>query len=618
MNSRLLLIALLFAGTMVSAEPSIQFITEDNQLTIKCSDGQVITVPVQIMEAFDFFEGFIETFDHPKARVTPSQGENSVCSLNAECQFCLPCTSTVFRLLIDLIKTTTDYPLELTIQLESLSPRELISLIRAVKVLCLKEPFQAKLEELVSPILKKLSFIVNLHNIELEEIIADMYEMSWQNIILPEAPKALLMEDYLKDDCSKLFLIKKECCQTTFQYFENSREFFVYDVPTNEKGKYKRRSFFIKPDQRLFEPSDYSSRNGIVNFNSEKTLCAVECDYNVKVIDKSTGEIIFSVAHSSRIVSIDFSHNGTFLMTRSDDGIVKITNIQSGETIITRACPLQNVFVLEPMKIFTFSSDEKYGVVIVGEYDNRKIEVINLITGILCYTIDNANGLREIVLSPDGTLFAAMYYSDAVKIIELATGQTLCTITSYECQRMFAIGFSFDGELLVINNYCIPVSCIKAYTFFEKLFLQTLKAQNPHVTADELPQHLQEILTTIPHRLQKEFIRKPTLKEMVTKKVKSAYAYLSSFQPLFSKKHNLENPCCLQNDCLVDSQAKAATTHVEQAIDDNSIPIEDRCPSGEHNKKQGCCGCSYDESYKSKEGVLYDDSGSEEIFYNCQ
>ena len=141
MNNRfLLLIGLLFAGTMVSAEPSIQFITEDNQLTIKCSDGQVITVPVQIMEAFDFFEGFIETFDHPKARVTPSQGENSVCSLNAECQFCLPCTSTVFRLLIDLIKTTTDYPLELTIQLESLSPRELISLIRAVKVLCLKEP----------------------------------------------------------------------------------------------------------------------------------------------------------------------------------------------------------------------------------------------------------------------------------------------------------------------------------------------------------------------------------------------------------------------------------------------------------------------------------------------
>ena len=188
MNSRLLLIALLFAGTMVSAEPSIQFITEDYQLTIKCSDGQVITVPVEIIKEFDFFNHFIDFFNHPEARITPYfEKHNTTFSFNGDGQFCLGCTARTLQLLIDVITTTTDQSLELTGQLQSLSSKDLESLIRVAKVLCVKQRFLEKLEKMLIPIFRHPNFITAfLDDVYLQEIMYHIDEMNWKTYLEDE------------------------------------------------------------------------------------------------------------------------------------------------------------------------------------------------------------------------------------------------------------------------------------------------------------------------------------------------------------------------------------------------------------------------------------------------
>ena len=268
-----------------------------------------------------------------------------------------------------------------------------------------------------------------------------------------------------------------------------------------------------------------------------KYLATGSADKTATITDIETGQTIRTINHEDSVCSIAFSPDGKYLATGSWDRTAKVTDIETGQTICT-------INHQGSVRSVALSPDGKY--LATGSAD-KTATITDIETGQTIRTINHASLVCSVAFSPDGKYLATGSWNNTAKITDSVTGQTICTINHQG--SVYSVAFSPDRKYLAVNSYCIP---IEQYYSTQSILIDSLASHTPRLSYEQLSPNMQQLLFTLPEGLRSQLV--------------------------------------------TDIPEQSAIMHQASSdqVDDNPIPLEHRCPSGEHNTRQGCCGCGYE------------------------
>ncbi len=202
-----------------------------------------------------------------------------------------------------------------------------------------------------------------------------------------------------------------------------------------------------------------------------------------------------------------------------------------------------------------------------GSYD-QTAKVTDIATGETLCTINHTGTVNAVAFSPDGKFLATGSFDNTAKITDISTGQTLCTIIDNGWVNNVA--FSPNEKILLIGGHRIP---IEEYDPMQSTLINALECHTPRLSFKKLSPEMQEILFTLPENVQTQLITAIPKKTVLAFLQSKMTAALSTIHSGFAKH----------------------STTSDLSDDGNPIPLKHRCPSGEHDTRQGCCGCGYDD-----------------------
>ncbi|SCO92770.1 related to WD40-repeat protein (notchless protein) [Fusarium oxysporum] len=141
--------------------------------------------------------------------------------------------------------------------------------------------------------------------------------------------------------------------------------------------------------------------------------------------------------HTDWVISVAFSNDGKLITSGSDDGIVKIWNIETGEEERTLECHMDSV-----TSVFIAS----------GSYD-KTVKIWNVATGKEEWTLEgHVRPVTSVVFSKDGKLIASGSDGGTIKIWNMETGEEERTL---ECHTdwVSSVVFSNDDKLIASGSY---------------------------------------------------------------------------------------------------------------------------------------------------------------------
>jgi len=163
----------------------------------------------------------------------------------------------------------------------------------------------------------------------------------------------------------------------------------------------------------------------------------------VSVCNSSTGEISFKIeAHSSKITSCTFSPDGMSIVTSAEwpDNLIKIWDFESREELFSLSGHDMGVTCC------SFSPDGKK---VVSAAHDGTVKIWNFITAseMLSFKAHSA-GVNHCAFSPDGLLIATAAADRTVKIFDSSTGSLLNSFSKHGA-AVLCCAFSPDGNTIV-------------------------------------------------------------------------------------------------------------------------------------------------------------------------
>ena len=576
-NNLLLIAALVCAGAISAAQhsnvqPSGQ--AAQGLVPIMCIDGKIF-IQESTLQMFQFFAGMADSYDCSLSELeltpTPDKdyslvcfvkgvpswkvrsktnqlGWSSIASVNQ--QFHMNATKAVMQFLVDFIETPQELLEEqwqgLQKSIQCLSYQELASVILIADQLLLTEPYLTNLEKLLIPIFNNLEFIqAFLHDKSVQEIVYACERIHW---------KDLTSYCVIKDSIKKIIFAPN--CRIITERVDDIGH------PTNS---YKKALYRISDDmttatifkttkeEDLCSSNDRDSVLSLVFSPDRKLIATGKGDFTAKITCIESGKTVQTINHSDWITSLSFSSDGKYLATGSCDGITKVTTIATGEisSVNQHTSMIQSVAV---------STNGKY--LAIGSHDNT-VKITEMTTLETLYTIQHTGKVECVTFSPDERHLATGSFGKTVKIIELKNGNTKTIAFINDDNDIFSIAFSPDGKYLSINKYYIPLPLFDTYSPTQSTLIESLKKNKKSLWSlyslpsfKKLSPEMQQLLLTLPTDLQAELVT--AIPQEITRMHQASFDQASDNQ-----------------------------------VDDNPIPFKHRCPSGEHDTRQGCCGCTY-------------------------
>jgi WD40 repeat protein len=166
-------------------------------------------------------------------------------------------------------------------------------------------------------------------------------------------------------------------------------------------------------------------------------------DYSaiVQLGSGSVAQVLYG--HSATINSLDFSPDGSLLATGSNDGTVKIWNVQTGGLIRTlegHSGPVNSVI---------FSPD---GELLASGSSDNTVRIWHVSDGTLLRTLEGHIGtVYSVAFSPDGNLLASGSADNTARIWQVSEGALVHTLEGHT-STVNGVVFSPDGSLLASGS----------------------------------------------------------------------------------------------------------------------------------------------------------------------
>jgi|GEM_PF-787108 len=185
-------------------------------------------------------------------------------------------------------------------------------------------------------------------------------------------------------------------------------------------------------------------------------------DNNVSVINSETSFIRNMTGHTSYVISVAFSPDGTKLASGSYDNTIKLWNTADGSLIRTLSGHTNNVYSV------TFSPD---GTKLASGSEDNTIKLWNTADGSLLRTLSGHTGyVNSVTFSPDGTKLASGSHDNTIKLWNTADGSLLRTLSGHT-GYVYSVAFSPDGTKLASGS---TDSTIKLWNTADGSLIRTL------------------------------------------------------------------------------------------------------------------------------------------------
>ena len=163
------------------------------------------------------------------------------------------------------------------------------------------------------------------------------------------------------------------------------------------------------------------------------------------IIDANTGEIVLSlVGHKAPVNSIDWSPDGSTLMTASDDGTIRLWNASTGAEIKVLDEHLATVNDAQ------WSPD---GLYIASVSSDAIVRLWDATTGEKLHTLEGHIGdVTVVAWSPDSRLFATGGVDEIVRLWDATTGD-LIRIFNNPSGEIFGIAWSSDAQRIAASTW---------------------------------------------------------------------------------------------------------------------------------------------------------------------
>ena len=172
-------------------------------------------------------------------------------------------------------------------------------------------------------------------------------------------------------------------------------------------------------------------------------------DGTAKLFEVTTGTLIHSFNdHTAFVLSAKFSRNGAFIVTASRDSTIKIFNVFSGaliRSIQTKSSyPLSAEFSPNGNRIIAQCvSDPSYKI------SRRTCKIFDATTGNLIHSLEEAS---YGVFNPNGNLFAVAFPDNAARIYETNSRKLIHTLKGHS-KTISSVQFSPDGRYVITASY---------------------------------------------------------------------------------------------------------------------------------------------------------------------
>ena len=160
-------------------------------------------------------------------------------------------------------------------------------------------------------------------------------------------------------------------------------------------------------------------------------------------------KLVLPVGHTGRINCADFSPDGKYIFTASDDKTAKIWDIRTGKELHSLYGHTDDVTSAK------FSSDGKRIITISND---NTIRIWNVASGNLLQTLEgDADRVAFSEQSPDGKYFLIIHRSTNTKrskvdIWDVASGKLLHTLEDSTMNDIHSLDFSSDGKYILTQN----------------------------------------------------------------------------------------------------------------------------------------------------------------------
>ncbi|CAE6467361.1 unnamed protein product [Rhizoctonia solani] len=224
-------------------------------------------------------------------------------------------------------------------------------------------------------------------------------------------------------------------------------------------------------------------------FSPDGTSIALAVGNTVVLIDASNGRKLFDPleGHTREVMSVEFSPDGTRIVSASYDKTIRVWDAQNGAPILG---PLKGHYW--HVTSAGFSPD---GTRIVSGSDDKTICVWDAQTGqmVLGPLKGHTNNVTSVQFSPDGTRIVSSSYDKTIRIWDAKTGAALLDPLEGHSHKVTSAKFSPDGNYIVSGSADAAVFVWNALS--GKIYLGPLKGHTDQVATVAFAAHGTRIIS---------------------------------------------------------------------------------------------------------------------------
>ena len=173
-----------------------------------------------------------------------------------------------------------------------------------------------------------------------------------------------------------------------------------------------------------------------------KSVASGSSDSNIILWDVASGrELRAFSGHTEKVTSVAFSPDGTMVVSASSDNTVKLWAVASGQLLNTLDKNLKLA------RFVAFSPDGK--MIISGGASKIKLWLVK--DGKELFTLSGLSA-TSIAFSPDGNTLVLGSFDHTVKLLDVASGELLRTLSGHS-SSVTSVAFSSDGKTVVSGSW---------------------------------------------------------------------------------------------------------------------------------------------------------------------